>query len=81
VELKHIRSSEMMNYEKGQPIWVSGMNRDGGYSKQGRKAIFSRYIDNDLCIVILADVRFRKQGLDSYGITCLLSNISVREVI
>jgi hypothetical protein len=71
----------MMNFEKGQPIWVSGMTKDGSYTKQSRKAIFSRYLENDCCLIVLADVKFRKQGLDSCGITCLLSNVSIREVI
>lgn len=69
----------MIDYKNGQPIWLAGMNKKGGYSKQARKAIFNRYINDNCCIVTYADVKFRKNGIDSHGITCLLSNISPRD--
>jgi hypothetical protein len=68
----------MSKFEVGQPIWIAGMTKDGSHTKQGRKAIFKGYTNNGCCFVKLADVKFRKNGLDSCSITCLVSNISER---
>jgi hypothetical protein len=65
-------------FENGQLVWIAGMDRYGAHTKKARKAIFKRYTSNDCCIVTLADVKFRKNGIDSCGITCLVSNISAR---
>jgi hypothetical protein len=68
----------MDRFEVGQPIWIAGTTKDGLYTNHGRKAIFKGYTNNDCCLVKLADVKFRKNGLDSCSITCLVSNISAR---
>ena len=60
------------------PIWVSGMDKQGNYIKQGRKAIFKGYMQNGTCLIQFADIPFRKGGLDSVSITCLVSNVSPR---
>lgn len=61
-----------------EPIWVSGMDKQGNYIKQGRKAIFKGYMQNGTCLIKFADIPFRKGSMDSMSITCLLSNVSKR---
>jgi hypothetical protein len=62
----------------GDPIWVSGTDKSGMHTKKGRKALFMGYLQNGCCLIKYTDIPFRKGGIDTQSVTCLVSNISAR---
>jgi len=67
-------------YEFNQEIWIAGCDRFGNHTEKERKAIFKGYHkeDSNLCWIRFADVKFKKDGLDSSNCLCLTKKVTIR---